>query len=59
VTRLVGQTTNSDKEMLCILKSILTHGRGLYQEAASNTSDRETNELSGHDNHPLVWAYRQ
>jgi hypothetical protein len=30
------------------------HGRGRNKEAASNTTDRETDQLGGHDNHPLV-----
>ena len=31
-----------------------THGRGLHKEATGNSTDRETNELSRHDDHPLV-----
>ena len=30
------------------------HGRRRDEEAASNTADRETDELGGHDDHPLV-----
>lgn len=32
----------------------LTHGWGLDQEATTDTTDRETDELGGHNDHPLV-----
>lgn len=39
---------------LCPCQDELTHRRRLYQEATGNTTDGESNELGGHNNHPLV-----
>jgi hypothetical protein len=55
MTKFAGQTVTKFRHLTLSVNGYEhTHRGGVDQKAAANTSDGETDELGGHDEHPLI-----